>query len=140
MYRLIFLLCLLPASAFAAVYGEMPKEGAVVEIAVAAASPEAHAGKAGKFAGRITQVCQSKGCWLVLEQDGQAVRVMAKDHGFAVPKDAKGRAVAYGVLQIETVAAKDAEHLKNDDGASEVAASEIRIVATGVEISEGSSP
>ena len=29
-----------------------------------------------KFSGRITEVCQAKGCWVMLEDEGQAARVM----------------------------------------------------------------
>ena len=39
----------------------------------AAADPAAHAGKPARFSGRITEVCQKQGCWVVMEQDGRAV-------------------------------------------------------------------
>lgn len=130
---MIALLALSPA-AFATQYGEPMPAGDTIAIADAAANPEAHAGKAQRFTGRITQVCQKKGCWVVLEQDGQSARVMAKDHGFAVPKDASGQAVAYGVLEAEPITEEHARHLVEDDGAQAPAQKELRIVATSIEI------
>ena len=127
------LLCLSPV-ALAADYGEPMPEGEATPIAVAAADPQAHQGKPGKFSGRITEVCQKKGCWVVLEQDGHTARVMAKDHGFEVPRDASGPAVAYGVLQEEPISEEHARHLVEDDGAASPAERELRIVATAIEI------
>jgi hypothetical protein len=130
---LIALMFLAPAAS-AADFGAPMPEGDAVSIASAAADPAAHLGKTGKFSGRITEVCQKKGCWVVLEQDGQTARVMAKDHGFAVPKDASGDAVAYGVLEVEPISAEHARHLVEDDGASAPAERELRIVATAISI------
>ena len=130
---MIALLALSPA-AFATNYGEPMPAGDAVAIAAAAADPAAHAGKPQRFTGRITQVCQKKGCWVVLEQDGQSARVMAKDHAFAVPKDASGEAIAYGVLEVEPITAEHARHLVEEDGAKAPAEKELRIVATSIEI------
>jgi starvation-inducible outer membrane lipoprotein len=132
---LIALLALSPA-ALAANFGEPMPEGPTTDIAAAAADPAAFAGKPARFSGRITEVCQKKGCWVVLEQDGQTARVMAKDHGFSVPKDASGQAVAYGVLELEPISEEHARHLVEDDGAKAPAERELRIVATGIEILE----
>ena len=132
---LIALLALSPA-ALAANFGEPMPEGQTTEIAAAAADPAAFTGKPARFSGRITEVCQKKGCWVVLEQDGKTARVMAKDHGFAVPKDASGQAVAYGVLELEPISEEHARHLVEDDGAKAPAERELRIVATAIQILE----
>jgi len=136
--RNVMLFSLLIASplALAADYGEPMPEGDAVAIAVAAADPAPYVGQPAKFSGRITEVCQKKGCWIVLEQDGQSARVMAKDHGFEVPKDASGEAVAYGVLQEEPISAEHARHLVEDDGAKAPAERELRIVATSIRIAD----
>ena len=73
----------------------------------------------------------------LLEADGHSARVMAKDHGFAVPMDSAGEAHAWGVLQVEPISAEHARHLVEDDGAQAPAAQELRIVATGIEIIDG---
>jgi hypothetical protein len=130
---LIALLAVSPA-VLATNYGVPMPAGDTIAIAAAAADPAAHAGKPQRFSGRITEVCQKKGCWVVLEQDGQSARVMAKDHGFAVPKDASGEAIAYGVLEAEPITEEHARHLVEDDGAKAPAERELRIVATAIEI------
>jgi hypothetical protein len=129
----LLLLCATPA-ALAANYGEPMPAGDPVAISTAAADPSAHAAAPAKFSGRITQVCQKKGCWVVLEDEGSSARVMAKDHGFEVPKDASGRAVAYGQLEMEPISEEHARHLVEDDGAAPPAERELRIVATAIEI------
>src|SRR5690606_37333836 len=74
-------------------YGEpIPADGAVVSISTAAADVDAHAGEPRRYSGRITEVCQKEGCWMMLEDDGQAARVLMRDHAFSVPKDASGQA------------------------------------------------
>ncbi|GAB2660381.1 DUF4920 domain-containing protein [Arenimonas aestuarii] len=135
MNRLLLLpLLSLAPLALAADYGAPMPAGDSVSIAEAAAKPEAYEGKPGKFSGRITEVCQKKGCWVVLEQDGHSARVMARDHGFEVPKDASGTAVAYGVLEVEPISAEHARHLVEDDGARAPAKQELRIVATTISL------
>lgn len=136
MNPLLLALCLLSPAAFAADFGGPMPEGGTTPIAVAAADPAAYAGEPRKFTGRITQVCRKKGCWVVLEQDGASARVMAKDHGFAVPADARGTAVAFGVLQEAPVSGEHARHLVEDDGAAPPAAKELRIVATAISIAD----
>lgn len=120
--------------AFAANHGEPMPEGEAVSIATAAANPADYAGKPGKFSGRITEVCQKKGCWVVMEQDGHSARVMAKGESFAVPRDASGPAIAYGVLEQEPISEEHARHLVEDDGAKAPAARELRIVATAISL------
>lgn len=135
-----FLLALAVAPAFAAeprVYGDAMPEGEARPIGAAVADIEALAGKQGKFAGRIVQVCQKQGCWLVLEDDGRHARVKTKDHAFFVPKDAQGRAVVYGVLAEVELKPEMAKHLAEDAGepvdeAAPVAGREFQIVADSV--------
>jgi hypothetical protein len=118
--------------ATAADFGAPMPEGEAIGIA-AAADPSAVTGTPALYSGRITEVCQKQGCWLVLEQDGHSARVMVKDHAFAVPTDATGDAVVYGVLEAVAVDADEAEHLAAD-GAAAPAESELRIVATAVRV------
>ena len=120
--------------AAAADFGAPMPEGEAIDIAVAATDPAARTGEAALYRGRITEVCQKKGCWVVLEHDGHSARVMAKDHGFAVPTDASGEAIAYGVLEEEPISDEHARHLVEDDGAAAPAERELRIVATAIRI------
>jgi hypothetical protein len=131
-------LCASLAHASPRVFGEAMPEGEAQAIGTAiAAGIEADAA-ARKFSGRITEVCQAKGCWVMLEDEGQVARVMMKDHDVGLPRDARGRAVVHGVLSEKVLDEKTARHLAEDAGRSEpVATREFRIVATSVELLGG---
>lgn len=117
-----------------AVYGAKLPEAtpSAVSLDSVVAKPDALLGKTGAFSGRITEVCQEMGCWMVLAADnGEFVRVVMHDHAFGVPKDAKGEAVVYGTLAEKTLSAKETAHLKKD-GAKAPATRELQIDATSV--------
>jgi Domain of unknown function (DUF4920) len=112
-------------------YGKPLPEGASTPIAQAIAAFDAHAGKPARFSGRIAQVCQAKGCWVVLEDDGQTARVMFADHAFNVPKDSAGRAEVHGVLSRKQLTPAQIEHLKEDSKGLAVSPVEYTILADG---------
>lgn len=95
------------------------------------------------FEGKISEVCQKKGCWMTLDMgDGQVVRVTFKDYGFFVPKNAGGRrAILKGVASKEIISVEMLKHYAQDRGASKEEIEAIRdpetewsIVAEGVVI------
>ena len=102
-------------------YGDTMPEGPAASIGEALSDFNAHAGEPRKFTGRITQVCQNKGCWLMLEDGAAVARVMAHDHGFSVPKDSAGMATVYGVLEQKQLDHETAQHLAEDAGENAVA-------------------
>jgi len=116
-------------------YGaDMPK-GMAVDIADASKNLDAYAGKPAKFKGRITQVCQMEGCWLVIESNAQAARIKTKDHAFVIPKDSKGEVLVFGELKRVELEPEVAKHLAEDAGQSEpVASNELQIIATSISI------
>ncbi|TXK60527.1 DUF4920 domain-containing protein [Alkalisalibacterium limincola] len=124
----------LPALAGEArVYGAQMPVGDAVPVSRAIDDLDAHAGAPGKFAGRITQVCQKMGCWLILEDDGHHARVMARDHAYGVPTDSSGRVEVYGVLEVRELSQEQAEHFAEDAGQQgEVDRREYRIVADSI--------
>jgi len=136
------LLALLLSTPFALHAGDAETYGApiaedvaMVPISVAAADTDAYAGAEHGFSGRITEVCQKEGCWMMLEDDGHAARVMMRDHAFLVPKDASGPAEVYGVLSVEQLTPEAARHLAEDAGDGMLPPErELRIQATGVRI------
>lgn len=73
-----------------------------------------------KFVATVTDVCQSKGCWMRLElQDGQETMVRFKDYGFFMPKDIKGRdVIVNGFAFVEEMSVKDQKHYAKDGGKS----------------------
>lgn len=74
-----------------------------------------------KVKGRITEVCQAKGCWMTLDLgDDELIRVKFKDYGFFVPKDAAGKtAVIEGIAKKEVIDVGELKHLAEDAGKSE---------------------
>ncbi len=116
-------------------YGQAIPAGEAVPISAAVAAHERYAGKSQRFSGRIAEVCQKEGCWLVLEDDGQSARVMMRDHKFVVPKDATGTAEVYGVLSRKELSPEAVKHMQEESrNGLPVADVEYRIVADGVEI------
>lgn len=117
-------------------YGQPLPAGEAVSIAAAVDAHESYAGKPGRYRGRIAEVCQMEGCWMVLEDNGRSARVMMRDHKFAVPKDAAGMAEVHGVLSRKQLSPEAVKHMQEDAGNGlPVADVEYRIDADGVEIS-----
>lgn len=114
-------------------YGAPFAKGPSVLVSEAIAQFDGHAGTAQRFRGRITEVCQTKGCWLMLEDNGQVARVMFGKHDFFIPKDTGGTAVVHGVLERKELTPEQIEHFSGDSGKGIPAAPvEYRIVADGV--------
>ncbi len=74
-----------------------------------------------KVKGKVTAVCQKKGCWMKLQRpDGKPIRVTFKDYGFFVPKDLAGNKVAMkGKAYTDTITVKQRRHFARDEGKSE---------------------
>lgn len=76
-----------------------------------------------KLKGKVTEVCQKKGCWMTIDiGNGETMRVTFKDYGFFVPTDnAKmaGKEVIFqGVAKFETISVEDQKHYAEDGGKS----------------------
>jgi hypothetical protein len=87
--------------------------------------------------GRITDVCTHRGCWAVFEDSGEFLRITAEDHSFALPAEARGLAVAHGMLEKVAISPEHARHLVEDDGADAAVlekAFEYRLIAKGVRL------
>lgn len=74
-----------------------------------------------KVKGKITEVCQAKGCWMTLDMgNDELIRVKFKDYGFFVPKDAAGKtAVIDGIAKKEIIGVGELKHLAEDAGKSQ---------------------
>ena len=133
------LVLLLSASAAVAAtstpYGKPVPAGETVPVSQAIDAFDAHADRAQRFSGRITEVCQAKGCWMMLEDGGKAARVMFGRHDFHIPKDTTGSAVVHGVLTRKELTPEQVEHLSADSGKGVAAEPvEYRITADGIEV------
>ena len=125
---------------FGAALGSEPP----VDFAALLSEPNAHADHAVQVEGVVRQVCQSRGCWLelatALDPAAPGCRVVLKDHAFFVPIDSAGsRARLAGIVQVQNVSAAQVAHMEHEGGRfankhPDGSASEIRIVASGVEL------
>ena len=109
--------------------------GPVVPLAQALADPAAHEGQSRIFSGRVVDVCQKKGCWVMLEDAGQGARVLLGDHDFYVPKDVRGPAQVHGVLVRATLSPAARAHTAEETSTTTpVPEVEYRILADGVQV------
>ncbi len=87
--------------------------------------------------GTVVDVCQKAGCWMVISDGTNTVRVTMKDHGFSVAKDGTGSwARIQGVVKQAAPDAATTEHLlsesKRPELAPETKGQDVSIEATGV--------
>lgn len=71
--------------------------------------------------GYVTNVCQVKGCWMMLSQspeDSTGFFVKFKDYAFFVPKDLKGKVTVKGVAYKEVTPVDELKHYAEDEGKS----------------------
>jgi hypothetical protein len=88
--------------------------------------------------GRISTVCQKKGCWLALETGtAMPIRVLVPrtddGYGFTVPRTLAGEATVTGKLQTVELDTTTRKHLA-EDGAAPPRAQEVQIAATGIRV------
>jgi hypothetical protein len=69
-----------------------------------------------KLTGKISMVCQKKGCWMMMETgNGMAMRVRFKDYEFFVPKDCAGKtAVIEGIAFNDVTSVAELKHYAED--------------------------
>jgi hypothetical protein len=118
-----------PAAAPAAAAGEEHfgtpfTQTASVKAKDLLADPKAKVGQTVLVEGRVSDVCQKAGCWMVITDDasnGAMMRVRMKDHGFSVAKDASGTmARVEGVVVEKPADAEEAAHFKSEAAKPEV--------------------
>ncbi len=75
-----------------------------------------------KVSGKVSQVCQKKGCWMTLVSDQPGVpemRVTFKDYAFFMPKDLSGRHVVVdGYAYVDVTPVDVLRHYAEDAGKS----------------------
>ena len=89
--------------------------------------------------GTIHDVCQKKGCWMVLSDGENQMRITFKDYGFFVPIDCSGKSVTVqGVVSVEEIPEDLAKHYAEESKGEDPDAIEgpqrvVTMVATGVQ-------
>ena len=67
------------------------------------------------FEGAVLEVCQGKGCWMVIGDSATNVRVEFKNYGFFVPWDSEGKKVkVQGLLKDKSISAEAAKHMAEE--------------------------
>jgi len=96
------------------VYGR-PRSLATAPLTVEQATSEANVGQTLAVKGPAAEVCQNKGCWMVLTEGARSVRVTFVDYSFFVPKDIAGKTVVVeGVLSRKLLSADEAKHYADE--------------------------
>lgn len=74
-------------------------------------APEKFAAQPVLLRGRISDVCQRKGCWVVLRDGGEGLRVRFHDYAFFLPTDSAGsEAFVEGLVKVEELSQEAARH------------------------------
>ena len=110
-----------------------------ITLATLAEKSKEFTGKKVRLTGDIKSVCKKKGCWMILADGNQQVRIQFRDYGFFMPLDCEGRtAVLEGTFDVSETSVADLKHLLEDEGKTEEAAKitkprlEMRVMADGV--------
>lgn len=96
-----------------------------------------------KITGKVTQVCQAKGCWMNIVSAsgaGTPIFVQFKDYAYFMPKDCSGKKVTIeGIVYKSITPIEELRHYAEDKGATkeEIAAitmpkEELKFMADGV--------
>jgi len=82
-----------------------------VSLQEALAQPGKYQNQKVLLEGKISDVCQMKGCWVMLSDGERAIRIKFENYSFFVPKDSRGKKVrAEGRLIQETLSEDMARH------------------------------
>ena len=121
------------AALAAADYG-VPLPAEATPIALGAALQRPATDQDLLISGKVGRVCQKQGCWMMLIDGENAVRVMT-GHRFFLPADASGEALVYGRLIERELDQKTAKHFARESGGDAVEPGrEYRIDAVGMQI------
>lgn len=125
---------------FGAALGASPR----AELVEVLKSPDKFADRSVTVEGQVRSACTRKGCWMELAQGPEATspgcRVTFKDYGFFVPVDSAGsRARVEAKVETKVVKPSMVSHLEEEgakfaEKAPDGSATEVRLVATGVEL------
>jgi len=107
------------------------------------ANPQNYDGKVIKTEGNISEVCQSAGCWAMISDGTNEIRVVTL-HKFLLPKDcALNNAAIEGTFKVKEITEEQARHYNDEAKNPKVKSEDIKgpqkvfmIEATGVLIAE----
>jgi hypothetical protein len=124
--------------------GEFTQEE-VVAAASLLGDPAKYVDQTVRVEGRVADVCQKAGCWMVLADGDKLMRVRMKDHGFAVARDGAGATCQIeGQVIAKTIDAKEVAHFEGESAkveampekTQEVGETTYEIVASAVQFKD----
>jgi len=120
------------------VVGEwLPLGNEPVTVTAAMTETERH-GTIQLVRGTIVDVCQKRGCWMVVSDGTSRMRITFKDYGFFVPTDSDGQNVlVQGIVSVQEIPEDLAKHYAGESAGEdpdEIEGSQqvITMVASGV--------
>jgi len=85
------------------------------------ADPGQYDGKTILVEGRVADVCQKAGCWLVLAEGDKSIRVRTKAHRFVVAKDGTGKTARIeGLIKSTKIDEKMVAHFEGESANKEI--------------------
>ena len=94
-----------------------------VSVSEVAADPDVYTGRPLRLEGTITDVCQTRGCWLKMADtadqadDAVFVKFTCPVDGFLIPTDSIGKPVVVtGEVVVEEMSEADARHIAAESG------------------------
>ena len=134
------------AKANANTFGKPFEKKDVVALSSVAKDAAPFLNKTIQLEGKVSAVCQNKGCWMEMTDADTKTKVRifvdksSSGYSFTVPKDCSGKTItAEGTLSSIEVPQAEAAHLAEEAGqpAPTGPVQELRLTATGVVIAEG---
>lgn len=122
------------------VYGAPPTLEQSTPLAEIMTDPARFEGQTVLLHGRISDVCQRKGCWTVIRDGDAHLRVRFEDYGFFLPKDSIGaEAWAQGSVSVVTLSEREARHYEEESRGGDPSrvdgpVREVRFTASGVRL------
>jgi hypothetical protein len=127
-------------------FGAKLTERAATPLDQVLSNPDAFSGKEVLTSGVVRKACERKGCWMEVATseaaDAPGCRVTFKDYGFFVPKNSAGYTTRLeGTVEVRSLEKEHVEHYESEGArftakAADGTAREVRIVATGVEMTK----
>lgn len=78
---------------------------------------EKYKGKYVQIEGKVKDVCKIAGCWVMITDGKNEIRLSMKDYGFFVPKDAIGKSImAEGYIETSELSVKQHKHYLEEQG------------------------
>lgn len=94
-------------------------------------NPAAYADKLVITEGKVTSVCQGRGCWLELGDESGSAHVKLGGHKFFVPRTSSGKSA---IVEAKVLPAVDDGHCEQEAAEQTGRVAKVELLATGVEL------